>query len=86
MFRISVCLPKYCRRTFSEDVFKKKGTAEENVYIRKEDHRLLRDLRKQKAESRYQKYREQKEKMKKMWLENHEKVSDEKDVQKNDKE
>lgn len=50
-------------RSFCQDSFKKKGDAEENVYMRREDARLLEQIRKNKEQERYKKYQETKKKI-----------------------
>lgn len=56
---------QHLTRYYCEDPFKKRGQASENIYIRKETHKLLRDIRKNSEAIRYQKYKEQIEKIRK---------------------
>lgn len=51
------------------DGFKKRGETFENIYIRKESERLLRELRKQNEAKRYQKQRDQMEEIRRKYIE-----------------
>lgn len=65
MFRICVHLRAQSFRSFSQETFKQRGIAAENVFIRGEDDRLLKKLRKRKSELCYQRYKAQKKKIEK---------------------